>query len=234
MPSSILGSLSMHSTVRAGELAAVDADAPRAGWLDGAALDSGTSTEKREPRPGVERRSMLWSSTRAMRSHDRQAEAEAARHLGAFVEPVEFAEDQPLLRLRNAEPGVVDVDAQLAAARAGSRPARGRFGVYLIALETRFCSSRRSRRRSERTASEQGTKRSSRPFSRASGANSTSSWRSKFVDAEADELRPHRAGIEARNIEQRAENLLDRLERSIDIADQLSVLAARPAARSAR
>ena len=52
------------------------------------------------------------------------------------------------------------------------------FGVYLIALETRFCSSRRSSRRSERTLSEQGTKVSSRPFSRASGANSTSSWRS--------------------------------------------------------
>ena len=59
------------------------------------------------------------------------------------------------------------------------QPTRTRpFGVYLIALETRFCNSRRSRRRSERMVSEQGTYRRSRPFSRASGENSTSSWRS--------------------------------------------------------
>ena len=46
---------------------------------------------------------------------DREAEAQAARHLGALVEPLEFAEDHALLGLRNAEAGVVDVDPQLAA-----------------------------------------------------------------------------------------------------------------------
>ena len=45
-----------------------------------------------------------------------------------------------------------------------------------------------------------------------------------LVDAEADELRPHRAGVEPRNVEQRAENLLDRVERGIDVADQAGVL----------
>ena len=40
------------------------------------------------------------------------------------------------------------------------------------------------------------------------------------VDAEADDLRPHRAGVEPRHIEQRAEDFLDRLERGIDVADQ--------------
>ena len=65
-----------------------------------------------------------------------------------------------------------------------SRPSRGRqpistrpCGVYLIAFDTRFCNSRRSSRRSERTARVLGTKVSVSPFSRASGANSTSSWR---------------------------------------------------------
>ena len=95
-----------------------------------------------------------------------------------------------------------------------------------MALETRFCSSRRSRRRSDCTASERGTKVSSRPFSRAIGANSTSSWRRQLVDPEARDLRLHRAGVEPRDVEQRAEDLLDRVERGVDVADQLGVVAA--------
>src|SRR3954463_5074918 len=47
--------------------------------------------------------------------YDREAEAQAARHLGAFVEAMEFAEDDLLLRRGNTETGVVDVDAQVAA-----------------------------------------------------------------------------------------------------------------------
>ena len=83
--------------------------------LDGAGARRGTSTEKREPPPGVERRSILWSSMRAMRSHDRQAEAQPARDLGALVEPVEFLEDLAPLRRRDADAGIVDVDPQPAA-----------------------------------------------------------------------------------------------------------------------
>ena len=109
---------------------------------------------------------------------DREPEAEAARHLGALLEALELGEHDPLLRLRNADAGVVDVDAHAGGRGGGSRPARGPAVVYLTALETRFCSSRRSSRRSERTVSEHGTKTSRSPFSRASGANSTSSWRS--------------------------------------------------------
>jgi len=47
-------------------------------------------------------------------------EPEAARHLGAFVEPLELAENHAFLGLRNAEPGVVNVDAQLAARTAAA------------------------------------------------------------------------------------------------------------------
>ena len=36
----------------------------------------------------------------------------------------------------------------------------------------------------------------------------------------------HRAGVEPRNVEQRAEDFLDRLERGVDIADEPRVLAA--------
>ncbi len=90
-------------------------------------------------------------------------------------------------------------------------------GVYLMALETRFCSRRRSSRRSERTVSEQGTKASSRPFSRATGSNSSRSWFEDVVDAEARQLRLHRPGVEARDVEQRGEDLLDRLQRGVDV-----------------
>ncbi len=48
----------------------------------------------------------------------------------------------------------------------------------------------------------------------------------QLVDAEGDDLRLHRAGVEPRNVEQRAEDFLDRLERGIDIADEALVLAA--------
>ncbi len=48
----------------------------------------------------------------------------------------------------------------------------------------------------------------------------------QLVDAEAGEFGTHGAGIEPRNIEQRAENLLHRLERGVDIVDQPAVVAA--------
>ena len=45
--------------------------------------------------------------------HDRQAEPQPARDLGALIQAVEFLEDRALLGLRDAEPGIVDVDAQV-------------------------------------------------------------------------------------------------------------------------
>ena len=48
----------------------------------------------------------------------------------------------------------------------------------------------------------------------------------QLVDAEARNLRPHRAGIEPRDVEQRAEDFLHRLERGIDVRDEARVLAA--------
>ena len=67
---------------------------------------------------------------------------------------------------------------------------------------------------------------SSSPFSRASGANSTSSWRSSSSMRKSTNLGLHRAGIEPRNVEQRAEDLLDRLERGVDLPTSSRILAA--------
>ncbi len=51
--------------------------------------------------------------------------------------------------------------------------------VYLMALETRFCSSRRNRLRSVITTMLDGTMRRRRFFSRASGWKSVPIWRSR-------------------------------------------------------
>ena len=46
----------------------------------------------------------------------------------------------------------------------------------------------------------------------------------QFIDAEIGKLRPHRAGVETRNIEKRGEDFFDRFERSVDIANQRGVV----------
>ena len=46
----------------------------------------------------------------------------------------------------------------------------------------------------------------------------------QVADRDVGDLRPGRAGVEARNIKQRAENFLDRLERDIDVARQIRPL----------
>ena len=91
-----------------------------------------------------------------------------------------------------------------ARAGAGSRPGRGPCGVYLIALETRFCSSRRSSRRSERTVSEQGMKVRSQALLARHGLELQLELVEDVVDAEAGHLRLHRPGIEPRDVEQGA------------------------------
>src|SRR6185312_15399007 len=48
--------------------------------------------------------------------HNRKSQAQPTRDPRALVEAVEFDEDIALLRLRNADAGVADVDAQLTAA----------------------------------------------------------------------------------------------------------------------
>ena len=54
---------------------------------------------------------------------DRQAEAEAARRLGALIETLEFLEYDSLLGERYAHAGVPNLDAQRLPRSAGIRPA---------------------------------------------------------------------------------------------------------------
>ena len=138
-----------------------------------------------------------------------------------------------LLRRRNAEAGVVDVDAQLAAAA----PAADQHAAL--------------RRVFDRVGDEVLQQPPQQPAVGADGERAGHEFQIEallarqrreldlelaqhFVDAEADELRPHRAGVEPRNVEQRAENLLDRIERGIDVADQRARPRRRPAAPAAR
>ena len=106
--------------------------------------------------------------------HDRQTEAKPARHLGALVEPMEFVEHRRALALGMPRPvsqTSIRAVSPLRLAPISTRPR----GVYLIALETKFCSNRRSSRRSERTARRVATNVSFRLLARAIGANSISS-----------------------------------------------------------
>ena len=83
---------------------------------------------------------------------------------------------------------------------AGSRPARGPCGVYLIAFETRFCSSRRSSRRSDCTASEQGTKSSRRPLLVRQRRELDLELAQDFVDPQADESPASCAPVSSREM----------------------------------
>ena len=217
MPSSTLGSLSMHSTAVPSSWPRSTATGSRAGWIDGAAVEIGTSTEKREPRPGAERRSILWSSTRPMRS---TIERPRPRPRATLAPSSSRWNSRKITRFFDAEcRGRCRSTSIRRLPRLRRQPTSTRpFGVYLIALETRFCSSRRSSRRSERTASEQGMNVSAEALLAGQRRELDLELAQQFVDAEADELRPHRAGVEPGDVEQRAENLLDRFERGIDVA----------------
>ena len=78
---------------------------------------SGTSTEKCEPRPDFESQIDRVVEHARDALDDREAEAEAARDLGALVEPVELAgRSSRCFDCGMPSAGVVDVDAQRAAA----------------------------------------------------------------------------------------------------------------------
>ena len=227
MPSRIRGLVVDAEHDRAGELGAIDAGRRRAAArCSGTAAASGTSTEKCEPRPTVELSSSLWSSTRAMRSTIESPRPKPARDLGALdrgggipgrSRASSIAECRARCRRRRC-----------AACRAARRqPTSTRpFGVYLIALETRFCSSRRSSRRSERTAERGRHEHELQALLARQRREFDFELAQQLVDAEGDDLRLHGAGVEPRNVEQRAEDLLHRLERGVDIGDEPRIFAA--------
>ena len=62
------------------------------------------------------------------------------------------------------------------------------------------------------------------PFARAIGANSISNIPEQLGERHVGDFRPRRASVEAGDVEQRAEDFLDRLQRGVDIARQIHPL----------
>ncbi len=93
-------------------------------------------------------------------------------------------------------------------------------GVYLMALETRFCTTRRSSRRVRAHHQRAGHVFQFDTLGGGERREFEFDLAHQFVDAEAAEFRAHGAGVEPRHVEQRAEDLLDRFERGVDVADQ--------------
>ena len=96
--------------------------------MAGRAATTGTSTRNTEPRPASEfkRDRMLEHAADAL--DDGEAEAQAPRDLRALIEALELAEDDALLRGRNAEAGIPDLENEMRAApaRADEHAARRR------------------------------------------------------------------------------------------------------------
>ena len=211
----------------AGELHAIDVARRRAAaWLSGDGrrerhLDRETASRGRPSKSTVD---LVVEHARDALD-DRQAEAQAARHLGALIEAVEFLEDRLLLRMRDAEPGIVDVDAQppAPAPAADQHAAVGRVldgvGDQVLQQPAQQPAVGLHRERG-------GHEFELRALLLRQRREFDLELAQQLVDAEADDLGLHRAGIEPRDVEQRAEDLLDRVERGIDVADELRVLAA--------
>ena len=150
--------------------------------------------------------------------HDRKAKPEAARDLGAFLQAVEFAEHALLCDAGMPSPvSQTSIRKALAPAAADQHAALRRV-LDRVGDQVLQQPAQQSPVRPHRQPAR--TKIRSSPFSRASGANSTSSWRITSSIRNETDFRLHRPGIEPRNVEQRAENLLHRVERGVDIGDE--------------
>ena len=82
----------------------------------------------------------------------------------------------------------------------------------------RFCSRRRISRRSVRTASPVGDEFELQPLRPGDRGELDFEHPHQIGDRDIRNFRPRRAGVEPRNVEKRAENFLDRLQRGIDVA----------------
>src|ERR1700728_344132 len=156
---------------------------------------------------------------------DREAQAHAARDARALVEAVELLEHRAALAERNADTGVVDLDAQALAASPASHqhaPRRrvfDRVGDEILQQSPQQAAVRTHRQRARHEDDvETLFPRQRRKFHLEA--------LQQFVDAEIGHLRLHRAGVEPRNVEQGGEYLLDRLERGVDVAHEIAIFAA--------
>ena len=161
---------------------------------------------------------------------DRQAKAEAARDPRALFEAVELLEDLAALGHGNADAGVVDADLQrlpVAAAADQHAPARGIFdgvGDEILQQPPQQRAVGLHRQRA-------GHEGQLQPLGAGDRRELDLERAHQVGHLEARDRGRHRAGIEPRDVQQRAENLLDRLQRVVDVLDQARILAAASAAR---
>ena len=156
---------------------------------------------------------------------DRQAKAEAARDPRALFEPVEFLENLAALLRGNADAGVIDGDLQrlaVAAAADQHASARGIFDrvgneVLQQPPQEGAVGFHRQRAGHEGQLQSLGARdRRKFDFERAH----------QIAHLEAGDRRRHRAGVEPRDVQERTEDFLDRLEGIVDVFDQPRILAA--------
>lgn len=174
-------------------------------------LAVGTVTEKNEPPLvfEIERDAVVEDAGEAL--DDRKAETKAARNPRTLFQPVKFLEDLGALDHGDADAGIVDADLQrLTAAPAADHdaPARRIFDgvgdqVLQQPSQQQPIGLHRQRRRHE------GQFQSLRARERCEFDLERTH---EVADLEAGDGGRHGAGIEPRDIQERAENLLDRLQ----------------------
>ena len=196
-----------------------------------AARRSGISTANIEPRPGSELQRDGWSSTRAMRSTIDRPSPRPRAALAPWSRRWNSRNTDLLLGRRECRGRCPRPRSHARRGAAGSRRARGPSGVLdgvrdeVLQQPAQQPAVRADRQRATARRS------SSRPFSRAMGSNSSCSWPEQLLDAEARDLRLHRAGVEARDVEQRVEDLLDGVEGGVDVFGERRLAARRGRAR---
>ena len=128
------------------------------------------------------------------------------------------------LRLRNPDAGVVDVDRRARAAppAADQHAALGRV-LDRIGDEVQQQPAQQPPVRAHRER--RGDEFELQPLGAGERRKVHLELAEQRVDAQAFDLRLHGAGVEPRDIEQRRENFLHRLERGVDVADQRAIVA---------
>ena len=165
-PSSTRGSLSIASTLSPAS------GSPASGAGSAGVASRERATRRAERRRDEEHRALAGAGVEADRMvehpaealDDRQAEAQAPRHPGALIEPPEFLEHARAARSAGMPRPVSQTSMRSAFRTAPASDQHPPFSVYLMALETRFCSSRRISRRSVRIASSVGTNAKLQPL----------------------------------------------------------------------
>ena len=216
------GSLSMHSTrspaMPAGRRRRGDAGLGGRAAARRAAARPRTSSRGPAPTAG----SMRWPSTLPMRSTMDRPRPRPRTALAVSSRRWNSLKISARLALGDAGPGVVHLTAsrrRAGARRAAPCPlARVLDGVGEQVLQQRGAA---AGGRSAPTGCV-GTMRSSSPFSRASGSNSTFSCSNTSSSGKVGDLRLEPPGVEPRDVDQHVEDLLHRLQRGVDVARELA------------